>query len=419
MNMSEKEGNQFDLPDFPMGLFPLLLDAALIIGIKRMALVGGAVRDGILYKVHKISTNGDSDFDLVVEGSATALAKELHLRLAQERLRRFSIHEAYDTAEISVDGISIDIATARKEVYASPGQNPKVTPSNLESDLARRDFTVNSMALEINTANFIDPYGGIADLETRQLKFLHSKSVSDDPTRVIRAARYASRLGFTLSPQSLQQVKSTLKMWPWGWKHGSQPELAPPALASRLRMELDLMLNKEPWRLALTHLQEWGALVLLDKGLQVDQNWYRRVYWAKRLNIQPLTALISGATDPVYLATRLQLAENEQKLLAESKVLIASINAMSMTEKHIKWSPSQWCEFLERREWKPSAVALTITMASDFWRPMFSWWNRWRHIQSPISAQSLIKKGWEQGPELGRELRRLRLEQIDKDHYKK
>ena len=88
------------------------------------------------------------------------------------------------------------------------------------------------------------------DLVSGQLRFLHGCSVQDDPTRVIRAARYAARLGFQLADESRAQILSTMDQWPWAWSQGDPPLAAPPALASRLRMELERLLEREPWSAA-------------------------------------------------------------------------------------------------------------------------------------------------------------------------
>ncbi len=150
---------------------------------KPIYLVGGAVRDGL--------TGGELfDLDLVVESGAA----ELGLELAPDALT----HERFGTAELEVDGHRVDIATARRETYAEPGALPDVVfPAGIEEDMARRDFTINAMAIALHDpACLIDPYEGRADLESGMLRVLHDRSFVDDPTRALRAARYAARFGF-------------------------------------------------------------------------------------------------------------------------------------------------------------------------------------------------------------------------------
>lgn len=150
---------------------------------KPIHLVGGAVRDAL---------TGDElvDLDLVVESGAAELA----LGLAHDALT----HERFGTAELEVEGHRVDIATARRETYSEPGALPDVVfPARIEEDMARRDFTINAMAIALHDpARLIDPYEGRADLESGTLRVLHDRSFIDDPTRALRAARYAARFGF-------------------------------------------------------------------------------------------------------------------------------------------------------------------------------------------------------------------------------
>lgn len=156
-------------------------------------LVGGAVRDLLLGR-------GRVDVDVVVEGDAMALAERLGAETTS--------HERFGTAKVKLDGHEIDIATARSEAYPRPGALPVVEPADLNADLARRDFTINAMALPLHgEPRLIDPFGGQADLAAKQLRVLHERSFADDPTRAIRAARYASRFGFELERETAALVR--------------------------------------------------------------------------------------------------------------------------------------------------------------------------------------------------------------------
>ncbi|GIS13448.1 MAG: hypothetical protein CM15mP116_00310 [Synechococcus sp.] len=104
-----------------------------------------------------------------------------------------------------------------------------VRAGTLQADLARRDFTINAMALDLVSGELIDLHHGQKDLESGQLRLLHGTSVQDDPTRVIRAARYAARLGFQLAEESREQIRSTVAQWPWAWSQGDAALSAPPA----------------------------------------------------------------------------------------------------------------------------------------------------------------------------------------------
>ena len=417
-----------ELPGIPADLLSTVRDAARDCGVTRLALVGGAVRDALLHHEHRDPWRGLPDLDLVVEGSAEALAHRLREGCGEGRVPELRVHGSYGTVELVLDGVLLDLAAARQEHYPEPAFNPVVEPGPLELDLARRDFTVNALALELPLnqvapllpaqERLLDPHGGQAHLAHRQLAFLHGASVADDPTRVIRAARYGARLGFSLAPEADRQITHTLAVWPWSWHVGDRPELAPPALATRLRMELELLLGREPWPKALALLQVWGGLVLLDPGLQADQWLLRRLVQAQRLGLPLLTALVAGAADPISLAARLQLPMQQQRVLQQQQILLgwlAEVRPDQMSE----WSAADWTQALERQGVAPEAVAHAVCLLAQqgadgaLWKPLLRWWGRWRHLQAAVTAKDLMAGGWKPGPALGDELRRLRWQRLE------
>ena len=417
-----------ELPGISPDLLSTVQDAARVCGVTRLALVGGAVRDALLHHQHQDPWRGLPDLDLVVEGSAEGLAHCLLHRCGPERVSELRVHGSYGTVELMLDGVLLDLAAARKEYYPAPGFNPVVELGLLELDLARRDFTVNAIAFELPLnavapqrsvqQRLLDLHGGQAHLARRQLAFLHNSSVADDPTRVIRAARYGARLGFSLAPEAAQQITDTLVTWPWSWHVGDLPEQAPPALAMRLRMELELLLAREPWPQALNLLQAWRGLELLDPGLQSDGRLLRRLGHAQRLGLPLLTALVAGAADPIALAARLQMPLKQQRVLQQQQSLLDWLAEMS-PDQVSAWSAAHWTQALERQNLMPEAVAHAVCViaqpAADaaFWKPLLRWWGRWRHLKATVTAKDLIAGGWKPGPALGEELRRLRWQRLE------
>ena len=159
--------------------------------------VGGAVRDLLLGRDR-------ADLDLVVIGDAATLAA----RLGAEPVE----HERFATAAVELEGHEVDIAAARTETYPHPGSLPVVAATDsIEADLRRRDFTVNAMAIPLlgDSSHLLDSHGGRDDLAARLLRVLHAGSFVDDPTRAIRAARYAARLGFELEPETAALIVAT------------------------------------------------------------------------------------------------------------------------------------------------------------------------------------------------------------------
>jgi poly(A) polymerase len=387
-------------------------------GLGRVALVGGAVRDLLLHRVHNDPWQGLPDLDLVVQGRASELAKELVDDLAGQLgpgvVQRCQEHGAYGTVELELNlagqQVLLDVATARCETYPVPAENPLVSFGCLADDLARRDFSINAMALELASGTLLDPHGGQADLERRQLRFLHGGSVRDDPTRLVRGARYAARLGLELDAASAGQALSTLATWPWAWRQGDPPAQAPAALGTRLRMELELLLEREPWLAALGALQRWGALVLLDPALQADTQWPRRLRWAGRLGLPLLAALVAGARQPLALAERLQLPHRQHRLIAQWLELRRRLEEQQLAGFPLL--PEHWCALLEASGCSPEAVALALACGDGPRRPLLRWLLRWRQVEAELTAADLLAAGMRQGPELGQRLRELRAERL-------
>src|SRR3954463_3900940 len=153
---------------------------------------GGAVRDGWLGRT-------PHELDFVVEGDAVAVA-----RRAAERLGgRVTVHERFGTATGQASDATFDLAGARRERYERPGALPDVElGASLPEDLARRDFTVNAIALHLADGALTFHPDARADLDARRLRVLHDSSFRDDPTRLLRMARYAARLGFDVEPHT-------------------------------------------------------------------------------------------------------------------------------------------------------------------------------------------------------------------------
>ncbi|MGH9419455.1 MAG: CCA tRNA nucleotidyltransferase [Thermoanaerobaculia bacterium] len=167
----------------------------------RPFLVGGPVRDLILGRHDFI------DIDLTLEEGGSTLARALAKRV-DGRLRSFP---QFLTYKITAEGLpEIDVATARKERYRTPGALPTVTAGRLKDDLLRRDFSINAMALDLMTGELHDPASGARDLASLLIRVLHDESFIDDPTRIFRAVRLATRLGFSLELKTARLLESAI-----------------------------------------------------------------------------------------------------------------------------------------------------------------------------------------------------------------
>ncbi len=192
--------------NLPPGVAGLLAKVGKIAEKKdfRVYLVGGIVRD-LLLGVENF------DVDLVVKGDGISFARYLVSKLGG----KITAHRRFGTAVATLSGgIKIDIATARKEFYASPAALPAVEKGSLREDLYRRDFTINAMAVRLNPGRYgelIDFFGGWRDLKERKVKVLHNRSFIEDPTRIFRAIRFQERYGFFMDKNTERLVRDALK----------------------------------------------------------------------------------------------------------------------------------------------------------------------------------------------------------------
>ena len=183
-------------------LFKVLKDTVHEVGIKAFV-IGGWVRDRLLERDQK------KDIDIVALGSGIDLALALQKKLPGAK--PVQVFKTYGTAMVHWEGIDLEFVGARKESYDPESRNPQVSPGTLKDDQNRRDFTINALAISLNTEDFgafTDPFDGLKDLENRILRTPLDPNItySDDPLRMLRAIRFANQLNFTIEEQSLNAI---------------------------------------------------------------------------------------------------------------------------------------------------------------------------------------------------------------------
>jgi len=211
----------------------------------RAHVVGGFVRDMLLGRTNL-------DIDIVIEGDGLAFAQRVGERLGA----RVRVHRRFGTAVLILSKtLHVDITSARTEYYTRPGALPTVERSSLRQDLFRRDFSINAMAACINPGSFgiiADPFGGLHDLERGVIRSLHSLSFVEDPTRVLRAARFELRYGFVIDPSTEALLRQAVDM-----------QMLDEVSGARLREEILDIIDEEPVAPIMQRLHELGALELL------------------------------------------------------------------------------------------------------------------------------------------------------------
>jgi tRNA nucleotidyltransferase (CCA-adding enzyme) len=292
-------------------------------------LVGGTVRDALRAGAGR--RRDGTDLDIVVEGDGLGFARALAAAVGAAP-RDLTEHARFLTASlVRPDGSRIDVATARSERYEVRGALPRVLPATIGLDLARRDFTVNALAVALAGGELalLDPFGGRRDLARRRLRVLHPLSFVEDPTRIFRAARYATRLGFSLDGWTASARALALRLAPY-------PALSGP----RLITELELILGEARPEHTLRQLGAAGAFRLLDARYRFGRRAGRRLgalasalAWAKRraLTVAPVeltvVALVGDQAPAVGLAVLARLGFTGEPLARLQRALSAETAA--------------------------------------------------------------------------------------------
>jgi tRNA nucleotidyltransferase (CCA-adding enzyme) len=350
-------------------------------------LVGGAVRDLML-------GTASPDLDIAVEADARATARALAERLGGVEPVD---HERFATARVYVEpSLWIDIAQTRTEHYPTPGSLPVVKPATLPEDLRRRDFTINAMAVALRgdeLGHLIDPHDGRRDLANRTVRVLHDQSFLDDPTRLIRAARYETRLGFHMDPHTERLARDAVEI-------GAMKTLS----GTRLRDALFLLLAELDAPSALKRLHDLGVDRSLHPALEFDVTMAASAaigageVGADRV-LTVLAALIyrdPDALDPWLESLGLERDQRE-------RVRRAAHDAAALAEglRAVELSPSGIHTLLRDEPPEALALALALGVAPE---PLLEWSSRLRHVKLDITGDDLVAAGVEPGPALGRAL---------------
>jgi tRNA nucleotidyltransferase (CCA-adding enzyme) len=362
--------------------------------------VGGFVRD-LLLEVKNL------DLDVVVERDGVALAEVLAGRKKGEVKR----HRDFGTATVSLpDGRKVDIATARAESYPRPGALPEVEPSSIGDDLKRRDFTFNAMAVQINPGRFgrlLDPFGGRRDLERRIVRVLHALSFTEDPTRLFRAVRFETRLGFRMDRHTEALARDAVA-------RGALGNIS----RQRILRELLLLVAEPNPAGALRRLADLGVLGYLWPGLEPDDALLGRVesaidWAARRCGKRPDRLLVYLAV----LASRLSLADadrfvREALAVPEPRAdrVVATLSRAPEALARLRSDAAASEIYHALRELPPEAFAyLRAVLAGEKLAEerLEEYLTRLRVIVPELTGADLIALGYRPGRALGAALRAL------------
>jgi tRNA nucleotidyltransferase (CCA-adding enzyme) len=385
-----------------LGLDALLRQIQAVAGgVRGVYLVGGAVRDLLLRQP-------GFDVDIAVEGDGIALAEDLAERL-NGHVRP---HEKFGTAVVVAHDAAgsrqrVDVASTRSESYAYPAALPKVEHAGIRSDLARRDFTINAMAVSLKPETYgdlLDYYGGMGDLEARRIVVLHNLSFIEDPTRVLRAIRYENRYGLRMDAHTLNLARACCAM-----------DLVGDLSSARLRDELIALLEEEGVDFSLRRMEELGLTPSIHGRLRAGSNTRALVHRGDRARAShrlegevPLWRLrlvwMLRELEPEEIATwaqRMRIRRHDAEVLERALVVGRRLAG------RIARGPSE-ADLYELARGEPLEAVLAAMALDDSGiaaERLGRFIDVTRHVKLAIGGDDLLELGFQASPEMGEVLR--------------
>jgi len=354
-------------------------------GLPPAYLVGGAVRD-------LLRDAEPADLDIAVEGDARSVGRAVAERLGSDARE----YERFGTATVETPATACNFATTREESYDEPGALPRVKPASLAEDLGRRDFAINAMAVGLtgdDLGHLYDPFGGVADMEAGVVRVLHERSFLDDPTRLLRAVRYAVRLGFALDPETERLAREAVAA-----------DALSTVSGARIRDELMDLLREIDGPSGIERMRELEIHSALHPDLDPDPELVASAALGAAAigadrGIAALAALIEEAPEKLDLwLADLHLLAEERDAAARAARVAARIAAALREREH---SPSELRGLLACEPLEALALALALRAPSG---PILRWVSDLRPVQLEISGADLLAAGVPEGPALGHAL---------------
>jgi tRNA nucleotidyltransferase (CCA-adding enzyme) len=356
-------------------------------------LVGGAVRDLLRGEAHL-------DLDFTVEGAVEPLARAF----AATSGGRAVLHSRFETATVKGAAFTADFVRARREFYALPGALPDVEPASLAEDLARRDFSINAMALSLTdpAGLLIDPFAGRDDLEQGRVRVLHEASFQDDATRMIRAVRYAARLDARIEPATERWLRRDLAY-------------CDRVTGMRLRGEMERLFEEDAAAAGASLADGLGLLAAIHPALHLAPALAAK--WRDAIGAHrhaPRAELgFCLLLNPVHEATAIAVASRLHLTGARERALLDFVRLNAQSDKLASpLKPSQAVALLEGQA--PAAIwALALRSGRNAAATCEAYLGSWRRMRPLLRGDDLLALGMEPGPVLGQALAQLRQARLD------
>ena len=384
---SDSNGEPVDVYRLVLGAVARLANEAGIAAY----LVGGPVRDRLLGIPAK-------DLDITAVGDAPRLAQ----RLADELGGKLTVHHRFGTATVDADGVTVDLVTARRETYRYAGALPDVQPGVIEDDLARRDFTINAMAIPVagGESDLVDLHGGTQDLAAGLVRVLHDLSFRDDPTRMLRAVRYAARFGFEIEPETAGLMASALAS-------GAMSTLT----GDRVRHELERILQESDPATTLRLAGEAGVLGAIHPSLSAAHLLITAAMQHEPLTWVAVLAWPMSEAEAAALTARLNAPSDWERVIDDA-VRVRQLSPQLSDPRSDAMKPSEVCGLLDGLA--PDALRAAMMLApapvvDRIDRYLGEWWT----VAPRLRGDDLLALGVPGGPMVGEVLRALRTARLD------
>ncbi|MFQ3574744.1 MAG: CBS domain-containing protein, partial [Thermodesulfovibrionales bacterium] len=365
-------------------------------------LVGGAVRD-------LLRGEDNLDIDIVVEGDGIAYAK----RLADRISARVSVYKRFGTARllpieagrgywIRSEELKIDVATARTEYYETPAALPKVESASIKKDLYRRDFTINTLAIKLNSDEFgtiIDYFGGQRDLKEKVIRTLHNLSFVEDPTRAFRAVRFSERFGFKISKHTESLIKTAVRM-----------NIFDKLSGTRIYDELTLTFRETNPVKALQSMDNYGLLRVIHPSIRLTKEmikllesvhetviWYNLLYLKDRCKCHVLyvMALLYKLSKEERFQALRRLSVNEHETGMIVRLYEASHDILSRLNHNDNYSTYL---LLKTQPIEALLFSMAVTKNENRKKAISMYLLKLQHIKPVLTGIDLKKMGIAEGP---------------------
>ena len=359
-------------------------------------LVGGAVRDIILGKIPK-------DLDFVVDKKAENISSEIALELNGDVLS----NSEFGTSKLSVKKSIYDIANARSETYAHPGALPKVTRNSIDKDLWRRDFSINSVAIQLTQDEdwqILDPTDGLTDISHGTIRVLHNKSFVDDPTRIFRAVKYSIRFGFSIDEKTEKLIGNCIKS-----------NYINKISGNRILSEVSQILEENNFKTNIQLLSSLGILssihpklkigsALLDKLTKLNND-------TKEDKSKLLTLFFSDINPENIdgICQRLDVNPKTVKILHGIQTIKQNTKSLSKT----KIINSELMMLLDKLDIESISSIQLISKNESLRKNLSNFLDKLRFIKPKIAAKEIISLGIAPGPQIGNLLADIRFAVAD------